>query len=119
MNGSNERILSSKIKELVNNTNVQMKKLIVIIENRVNEDEISYNEALSLSKVIPSCMDSYNEFSFSLSMLSGYLRYMIEYETYVNRWDGVSVLVTEWITSTEMCLSQVIKEVKSILRLDE
>lgn len=93
----------------IDKMNSYMRKIVVIIENRANSDEINHHEAIQISKLTPLCSAHYKQMMDLVSMMTKHA--LTKLNTNVNRWDGKSVFLTDWIISFDRFLSQVIKDV--------
>lgn len=114
MDYSNSSAAVYKINSYVEKINIQFKNIVTIL--RENENGINYNSAIRISKFIPPCVDYYEQITNILSTMPEYAQFTVKMDNNVNRWDGKSVSLMDWITTFEMSLSQLIEEIDKIIR---
>lgn len=111
---SNSSAAVYKINGYVDKINIQLKNIITILKE--NDNDINHDSAIRISKLLPLCVDYYNQIRIILSTMPEYAQFMVKMDNNVNRWDGKSVSLMDWITTFEISLSQLIKEVDKIIR---
>ena len=114
MDYSNSRAAIYKINGYVEKINIQLKNIITILKE--NGNDINYNSAIKISKFLPSCVDYYEQITNILSTMPEYAQFTVKMDNNVNRWDGQSVSLMDWITAFEISLSQLIEEVERVTR---
>lgn len=114
MDYSNSSAAVFKINSYVEKINIQFKNIVTIL--RENENDINYDSTIRISKLIPSCVGYYEQITNILSTMPEYAQFMVKMDNNVNRWDGKSVPLMDWITTFEISLSQLIEEVDRIIR---
>lgn len=114
MDYSNSSAAIYKINGYVEKTNIQLKNIITILKE--NGNDINYDSAIKISKFLPSCVDYYEQITNILSTMPEYAQFTVKMDNNVNRWDGQSVSLMDWITAFEISLSQLIEEVERVTR---
>lgn len=114
MDYSNSSAAIYKINGYVEKINIQLKNIITILKE--NGNDINYDNAIKISKFLPSCVDYYEQITYILSTMPEYAQFMVKMDNNVNRWDGKSVPLMDWITAFEISLSQLIEEVERVTR---
>ena len=114
MDYSNSSVAVYKINGYVEKINAQLKSILTILKE--NGNEINHDSAIKISKLLPSCVDYYEQITYILSTMPEYAQFMVKMDNNVNRWDGKSVPLMDWITTFEIILSQLIEEVERELK---
>ena len=114
MDYSNSSAAIYKINGYVEKINIQLKNIITILKE--NGNDINYDNAIKISKCLRSCVDYYEQITNILSTMPEYAQFTVKMDNNVNRWDGQSVSLMDWITAFEISLSQLIEEVERVTR---